>query len=473
MCPLSDARRELVIGIVALLIVVAGVAVDMTAVPVQGGPSTTTSDRLVERAIYCPPGAPGSGEMRLAAVPEDSSVAAEGLVAPLESEPIEIPADSSVTRSYGDGVAQHVVGSDTALVGGAATTFSEGSVTGTAGARCARAAVPRWYFAAGSSTLAADNRLLIHNPFPEDAVVGVRFVTPQGERAPANAADLPIPSGETITVNVNDFVTAERLLSSIVVADRGRVVAWRVMLEQPEGLPEGVVSTLGARRPSPLWYFPVGYVQSGAREVISVLNPSEREALVALSLATGRGAVQPRGLAEVRIPPQTSVALSLPDNVGDKQAELGGASAILTSTNDVDVVVERTVYHSGESLQGIESEIGATQATSRWALAPLAPDASIDRLVVLNAGSDPADISVTLYRPDGEPVRPQALQGIQLRPGLRRELELDGVEGAARMIAVVTSSRPVVAERLAMSAGTSDVASVMGVPMSGGQAEAT
>ena len=472
MCPLSDARRELVIAGIAVMVVIIGVVVDVASDPVRSGPSTTTSTRLVERAVYCSPGAEGAAEVRIAAVPSDPDSEVGALVSPLEQEPVTLPAGGAIVRSVPDGLAQSVIGRGSTVLGGASTFFTGGPIPGTASSRCSRAAGSRWYFAAGSSALSADDRLLVHNPFPEDAVVGVRFVTPDGERSPANAADLPIASGESLELKVNDFVTAERVLSAIVTADRGRVIVWRLMLEAPEGLPEGVVATLGARGPAPTWYFPAGHVGTGAREVISVLNPSDREALVTVSLATSKGAVQPRRLAEVRVPPRTSTALSLPDSVSNKQAELGGASAIVSSSNNVEIVAERTVYYSGPSLKGIESEVGARSPSTGWVLPALSADASIDRLLLLNAGTDPATLSVTLYRAKGRPLQPEPLQNVQLRPGLRKELSLDDIEGAGQMVAVVTASAPIVAERQAMSSGTSDVTSIMGIGMAGGQADA-
>lgn len=462
MCPLTDSRRELVLAVVAVTLVAVGVLIDVAADAVDPGPMTTTSDRIVERAAYCPPSPEGATELRVAAVAEQPDRNVSAAIQPMAADPFELPPGRSVVQPVRDGRAQHIVGSGSQMVAGAATAFANGRVTGLAGARCSRGAASRWYFAAGSSLLSADDRLLIHNPFPEDAVVGVVFVTGDGESSPANASDLAIPAGESLMLRVNDFVTAERVLSAIVSADRGRVVAWKVMLEQPDALPEGVVATLGAKGTATTWFFPSGHVQTGVREVISVLNPGDREALVTVSLATRTGAVQPRRLAQVRIPPHTSAALSLPENVGPKQAEVGGASVIVAAQNNVLIVAERTVYYATSSMRGIESEVGARTTSTGWALPPLAPDAGIDRLFLLNPGAESASISVTLYRPDGDPLRPPQLQDVELRPGLRRELSLDEVEGAGGMVAVVRASQPVVAERTAMSERLSDVASVMG-----------
>lgn len=459
---MNESRRELALAVVAVALVAAGILIDVYTNAVRPSPTMTTADRIVQRAAYCPPSAKGATELRLAAVAEEPDRDGDAAIRPMAEDPFELEPGRSVVRSVKGGRAQHVVRTGSTMVAGAATGFGKGRVTGLGGARCARSAAPRWYFAAGSSVLSADDRLLIHNPFPEDAVVGVVFVTPDGEISPANASDLPIPAGDSLRLRVNDFVTAERLLSAIVTADRGRVVAWRVMLEQPDALPEGVVATLGAKGPAATWYFPAGHVQPGVREVISVLNPSAREALVTVSLATRGGAVQPRGLAEVRIPPRTSMALSLPENVGPKQAEVGGASAIVAARNNVTIVAERTVYYSTSTLQGIESEVGARTTSTGWALPPPAVG-GIDRLLLLNPGADPASISVTLYRPDGDPLSPTQLQDVELRPGLRREISLDDIEGAGEMIAVIRSTQPVVAERAAMSARLSDVASVMGI----------
>ncbi|MQA99076.1 MAG: hypothetical protein GEU78_02075 [Actinobacteria bacterium] len=460
---MTESRRELVLTALVAALVVAGILIDVVTDAVRSGPAVSTADRIVERAAYCPPAAEGATELRVAAVAERPDENVEAAIHPMTEDPFELAPGRSILRAVKDGLAQQIVGRGSTMVAGAATGFGEGRVTGLGGARCSRTAAARWYFAAGSSVLTADDRLLIHNPFPEDAVIGVVFVTPDGESSPANASDLAIPAGKSLMLRVNDFVTAERLLSAIVTADRGRVVAWRLMLEQPDALPEGVVSTLGAKGPAATWYFPAGHVQPGVREVISVLNPTDREALVTVSLATRSGAVQPRGLAEVRIPSHTSAAFSLPAKVGPKQANVGGASAIVAAQNNVAIVAERTAYYSTSTLRGIESEVGARTTSTGWALPPLAPDAATDRLSLLNPGAEPASISVTLYGPDSEPLQPKQLQGVRLSPGLRGELALDDIEGAGHMVAVVTSSQPVVAERTATSSRLSDIASVMGI----------
>jgi hypothetical protein len=163
--------------------------------------------------------------------------------------------------------------------------------------------------------------------------------------------------------------------------------------------------------------------------------------------------------------------------MGPNQAVNGGASAIVAASNGVPIVAERTVYYASPPWGGIETEVGARSTSDAWVLPPSVPDVAVDRLLLVNPGADAASISVTLYRADGAPITPKSLQGVELRPGLRKELSLDGIEGAGRMIAVIRSTVPVVAERLTMSTRLSDVASVMGIVLGGpaeeGQADAT
>ena len=53
---------------------------------------------------------------------------------------------------------------------------------------CTRTAAPDWYFASGTTVDGSQQELLLFNPFGDDAIVDVSFITDTGAQEPAGAA---------------------------------------------------------------------------------------------------------------------------------------------------------------------------------------------------------------------------------------------------------------------------------------------
>jgi hypothetical protein len=307
--------------------------------------------------------------------------------------------------------------------------------------------------------LSSEELLLVHNPFPDEAIVRVVFLTPTGLEAKANLADLAVPPGGFVEVAVNEFIFRRKLLAATVEAERGRVVAWRLLVDRHEG-GRGVVVSAGAPALATTWYFPDAG-GPGARGSISVLNPSAREeAVVTVTIVTEDGVVQPRALVEVRVPPATARRIELPGGSGSRPA-----SAVVTSTNGVGIVAERVVRYSGGEVEGVTAETGATEAALRWLLGPPAREPREDELALMNPGGRDARVRVTLAA-GRRLVSPAALDGVRVRAGLRVTIPLDRwTKGEGPVAAIVEADEPVIAERRAYSSRDRDVAATLGSPL--------
>jgi hypothetical protein len=336
----------------------------------------------------------------------------------------------------------------------------DGPTVGSGAARCPRVVSERWYFPAGSSSLGYDERILIRNPFPDEAVVTIAFFTPTGRTTKANLAEVAVPAGESKFVAVNDFILRQPVLGVSVTAQRGRVVAWRAMFAEAEDRPDGVYFGLGATSASLEWYFPEGAVGNGLEEVFTLLNPFKREAIVTISLSTPTRRLQPPKLVDIRVAPQTIKTVSLANALGAQDQELGSVGAIVTSNNDVGVVAERTVWYAA-GRTGVASSIGAREAATDWVVAPAAVASTEDSLVLLNPGTERATARISLLRQDGPPLEPDALRSVTIRPGARVRLVLNDFTGGSPTAVFVTSDQAIVAERVA-SAATGDVSNVLG-----------
>jgi Family of unknown function (DUF5719) len=463
---MSDIRRELylvggVLGLIAL-----GLLTDAVSSPVQDPGRRPEVARHIERAAFCPQAVaePGS-EISVAvasatggALPVDLEEATFGPTAsPSPPSTVDLAERSFLTREPTDGAALNAVGYGGHVVAGVAATYEE-PVEGAGAARCSERYSNIWYFPGGSSALGYDERILLYNPFADEAVARVTFFTPAGDRDSPSLDDVAVGSGSWEEISINEFAKTKDLLSATVEPIRGRVIAWRVLFAKPEEAPHGVGFTLGATETSDTWYFPEGFIGNGSNQSFTVLNPTEHEVTASLSLFTDKKVVQPpddriEDFQSITLEPRTSQEVSLAGLEAPDGASVSHVSALVSAAEGAEIVVERTMSLSSGDLDGVAMEMGIAQPGLRWMLPPAVAKPATDALAVYNPGGAQASVSVTLLTEDG-PQSPKSLQGITLKPHLRAQIPIGAItreEGAA--YAVLTSDRPVVAERL----GSSDV----------------
>ncbi|MDQ5816658.1 MAG: DUF5719 family protein [Actinomycetota bacterium] len=457
---MTERVRELMLVVVVVALAVAGAALGAGSDDVEAVTERSTPAAFVERAVYCPPSlAEGDSNARfsVAGRGEGATVGLE----PSDQEELDLAPGQILVGSPSEGSAVDVVGFGAPVEATALTRAPEGA--GATG--CSALAGTRWYFAAGSSALGYDERIMVYNPFPEESVVRLSFYTPTGEKVKANLTDIPVRAGTTREISVNEFITLQDELGASVSAIRGRVVAWRMLVADPKTGTAGVEFSLGTRQTSPTWFFPAGGAGTGVTEAISLLNPSTtEEAAITISLTTNDGSLQPQKLVEISVPPGSSKRVPLYETPPARLGSVTDVSALVTSSNGIEVVAERTTAYKGEG-GGLTGEIGAVSTAREWFLGPAALDPASDRVSVMNPASEDAILDVTLMFEDSQPKAPAALQELVLGAGLRREINLDRWTTGRAAWAVITSEAPIVAERSAFDRGANDPADVMGTPV--------
>jgi hypothetical protein len=455
----SERAREVLVAAAIVLAMAVGLLIDVRA----GDVSSPRRDQriptgFVERAAFCPPPVAGAGSTRVSVAPAGSRPAE---VAAADEGAVPLEPDRALSLGVDRTDPFEVVSAGSPVVAGVTARY-EGRAEGTTAAGCAQVPSDEWFFPEGSSLLGFDERLLVYNPFPDEAVVDVSFLTPSGESQPANLSDIGVPAGEWEEVEVTRFVGPKQgLLGARVHTVRGRVIAWRTMTVTDRDGVTGVGSTLGAPKPADTWYFPEGAVRDGAQEHIALLNPSDEEAVVTISLLSGARVIQPDALAEIAVPSRSSSRVNLSRQV--RRPLSAGVSAIVQSTNGVEMVAERTVYYDEEEFEGIASEVGAGATARRWAAPPAAAAGSgSDVIHVINTSAEGVRLSITLLRVDQPPLRPPALTGIEVAGGLRKGIGIESFTGGAPAVAIVEADGEIVVERLSMGA---DAAALMGFPI--------
>jgi Family of unknown function (DUF5719) len=453
--------RDALVLVTFLAFLAGGLAADGLSRGVTPASEVDAADDLFEeRGEYCPPGVRiGKVESKLVAASPEGAAVPVGLQ-PVLPQPIQLPEGRLLVRRRTTSTGVDVVGYGAPVVTGSLSQFAT-PVQGTSAVRCAPDASATWYFAEGSSEIGYDERILLYNPFPAQAVVRVNLFTPKGRRSKANLGEIAVPESSATAVALNDFVLRQPSLGASVEVTRGRVVAWRVLFVDADGV-EGATASLGVDAPAESWYFPNGEIGTGARQQISVLNPTSDEAIVTLSLIGRNGVVQPPKLVDVTIRPTTVKTFVLRDYLKEGQLELGAVSAIVRSTNGVPVVAEQTLVYDRADLEGIASEVGAAAPGEHWALAPASTRPTSESISIFNPGTEPSVVDISLVRTDRGPKTPADLQGVRLEPGGRIKLPLGSFTKGAPMMAFVDATEPVVADRFAYSSADADIAAVGG-----------
>jgi hypothetical protein len=454
--------REQGLGASIVVIMLVGLGVEVVAGEARDpGPPAVAGPRFAERALFCPPSAPRVKSFAVAA-----STGAEvslGLE-PARADRVSLDRDNVFVQELPAESVSDVVGYGGPIRASTLIRTTE-PVVGEAAARCSDRASSHWYFAAGASTLGVDERLLIYNPFPDEAVVKVTFLTTLGEDAKGNLAKVPVSAKSFTVIRVNDFIRLERSLGVRIDAKRGRVVAWRMMYDDPDGGPSGTQLSLGAAATSETWFFPEGGVGAGVEERISLVNPNEEEASVTVSLSSDDRIIQPEGLVEIKVAPGESRTVDIGAGLTGAERDLGGVSVIVQSRNDVGIVAERTIRYDTSQIVGSASELGATRSADGWWLPPATLHPTTDIVVIMNPGSVPATIDLEIVFRRGASKTPGALRGRELPPGGRLKIGIGRWTRLETTMIRVTSSAPVVAERVSYSEVPNDVGAIMGFPL--------
>lgn len=468
---MTELRREIVLTAAIVAAAALGVVLDLNVSEAETPATPQAPGAFAERTVYCPPTAlqdGGSSQVFFATTAPDGI---EVAVEPTDAEAERLAPGQSVSAALQGDAPIGIVGYGAPVKAGAVESVTQGvggsgaEVKGRGAGNCATAASTRWYFPAGSTSIDVDERIVVANPFPDEAVVRIRLLTPGGEVTSAKLTDVPVPSGEIARVALNDSVIAQRVLSVMVTTLRGRVVAWKGLASKSEENPDAYQFTLGAADTASTWYFPEGGITDEVSERITVMNPTEEEARVTISLQTAEDIVQARDLVDIAVAPLSSESISLADALEGNQRELDGVSAFLQSTNGVEVVAERTVTYDGKALSGVATEVGATAPSTHWVVSPATLDPSSDVLVLMSPGGDDASVDVSIFTGEGPATEPSELQDVQLAGGLRLKVPIKAfTKGLPRFVEIV-SDEPIVVERFSMDESRADVGSVMGQPV--------
>lgn len=460
----SGAPRfvAIIVGVALLGVATEAVVEDVSSVE----DITVAQETFDSDTFFCPPPSaitnpggrvdePAAGTQYVAAVDGPARVAFE----PHEEETNDLPAGGLLARNAFERPVD-VAGYDGEIVAGV-THWVGDPVLGAGATACSPTASDEWYFAQGSSVNGAVEHIVLYNPFPDPASVRVTTHRREGSNVISGLSDTEVPPNDFTVVDFTKALGPDPGdVGASIVADRGRVVAWRSMTMRVENQPIGMELSLGATAPTETSYLPVGAQTELTRTSVVLMNPNETEASVRLALLTGGRPLVPPGLGELAIPPGASQRVPL-DVALEGQRIPSTFSIVIQSS--VPIVAERAILSSAEE-GGRSAEVASSVADESWLLLPVAVSTAGDNVVVMNPGEEDVDVEVSLHPVDGSPFSPESLR-VTVGGRKRVALPLDGFPGRAPYAALVTASAPVVAERAGYAMGNQDLVSSMGVPL--------
>jgi hypothetical protein len=259
-----------------------------------------------------------------------------------------------------------------------------------------------WYFAEGATHGGFDLFYLLQNPGATAAQIEVTYLLP-APRQPVVRQYTMAPSSR-LTIRVDDVPgLAETDTSAIVRSTNGvPILAERSMyFSRPDSVYAAGHANAGVDAPAPRWFLAEGATGPFFNMYILVANPGTVPAIVRFDYLLTDGRVITR---ERTVAPISRMTL----DAAFEAPELATAafSTILTSTNDVPIVVERSMWWpaGGSGWQEAHDSTGAVASATRWACAEGESGGASQvqtYLLIANTSSLAGSARVTLLFEDG------------------------------------------------------------------------
>jgi hypothetical protein len=306
---------------------------------------------------------------------------------------------------------------------------------------CARDAAPKWHFAAGTTARGAQLWLALFNPFADDAIVDIDFLTNTGALSPEGLQGYVVPGRSRVTVPVHDSARRDDLVATEVTARRGRVIAEQSQVLDGTDGRRGLALSLGAPQLSRRWEFASGGIASGRSQSLVIANPATVPTNATIRTRLDGGALEPE---TVSIPSRTAVAVDLgarvPPGVGFSVSVEGRVPLVAESL----IAVRAPI---AAPLRGIATSIGSAQAARRWVDAPArSSSGSQDSVAILNPGSAAVTFRLRVMRA-GEVTTPPRATRVRVAAGKRAVVDLGVLRIPADAFVVIDASGPVVVDR--------------------------
>ncbi len=310
---------------------------------------------------------------------------------------------------------------------------------------CTRTAAADWYFASGTTVDGSQHDLELFNPFGDDAIVDVSFVTDTGAQEPSSLQAMVVPRRSRVTIPVQDSVLRQTRIAAHVHARSGRLVVEQTQVFDNvtvDDVPrDGIALSAGATSPSPIWQVPAGSTRNGGHATLAVANFTDQDATVDVAVVKVDGQKLPA--QTVRVQSQGVASLDVTTRVPLDTDFVVTATSRAVDGRRTPVVAELLAsWAPASSTTGLAGTVGTTVTARRWVVPE--PDVDADQFVtVFNPGTEPVTAALLpaslIDRSSGAASEPE----VAIPPGGAKVIRLS-LLGDRPVTAVVTAEHPIV-----------------------------
>jgi hypothetical protein len=422
----------------------------------QTTPAVNASD-LLSTSWFCPGGPTTDGRSTSLTVfnttddPKEATVSAVTAEGANRERQLMLPPRSRQDVNLGELAAGEDTAATVAVYGGGVAV--EQTVVGRSGidvTPCADTASGTWYLADGTTTADAALRLVLYNPFPDDAVVDVALTTVERTLEPPELQGAVVPGHSVRLVDVGAAAQREEVVSAAIRGRGARLVVGRIQ-SADNAARRGVGAALAAAQAQQTWWFPDGGKGGGVGEKFVVFNPGDQDASVELSVLPAAGSGSPTTSAAVAVQPVVApVSVVVPPNsfaVVDTGGEAGvppGPHSTLVNVvaDQTPVVVERLLSRVTGDRLTTTSVLGSQLAVPRWYVANPAVGRG-GTLVIMNSAGLATTATVKAVGPAGA-VPVEGLDAVPIPAGGAANVSVPASAGGFPLL--VDAAQPVVVE---------------------------
>lgn len=315
---------------------------------------------------------------------------------------------------------------------------------------CASRADSQWYFADISTDRSAQSWLTLFNPFGDDAIVDVQFLTESGIDVPDSTQALSVPRRTQVSIPIHETIRRQSQVAAVVQARTGRVVSEISQYFDATDARSGVALSLGTNKTAPRWFFPVGDGQSGSAQSISLANFGSERAQVELKVLLG--GASSLSTDRVDVPSKSVIRV---DVGGQAPAGLPYSVEVRSDLKTKIVAEAFGTWAAPAPITGVSSVLGSSEAANKWAFAVGKISAeNSSNIEVFNVTSRAITVQLYAYV-EGDSDSPRSAPASALGPNGRAVFNLTELGVGTDQVLVISADGPVVVGRSISGPGVS------------------
>jgi hypothetical protein len=262
------------------------------------------------------------------------------------------------------------------------------------------APVTTWYLAEGATHSGFSLFYLVQNPNPTAADLEVTYLMPVGDPLTKTYTVGPA-SRFNIWVNADDPRLASTDVSAVLTASLPIIVERAMYLDRAGQTFAAGAESVGVTTPSTEWFLAEGATGTFFDLFILIANPSDVDAQVQATYLLPNGSLLVRSYTVA-----ANTRFNIWVDTEDSTLADTAVSTIVTSTNGVPIIVERSMWWPGPTAatwMEAHNSAGLTTTGRRWALAEgeVGGPRSIETYILIANRGEADTATVTLLYEDG------------------------------------------------------------------------